>query len=234
MKSVFIYCLKDPNTGDVRYIGRTNNLKKRLKDHLRLSSKKKNHLGCWLKGLASRQETPILVVLHKVTRDESWEEEERRYISCARALRMDLVNTTDGGEGASGYRHSSSHCEAMRLLRTGVPNSPETRARISAAMIGVSKSPEHCAAMSAATKGMPKGPPSLKHRAALSAAKKGVPHGPHSPEHCANISKAINAHLKENPKGPHSPESCAKISAAKTGVPWSEARRAAYESRYRQ
>lgn len=202
-KTTFIYALCEPGTRTVRYIGKSENLKKRFRQHLTGSSKNRNHLGDWLRSLS---EPPVLVVLHEVAGNESWAEEERRYISCARAIGMDLVNGTDGGEGCSNP-------------------TPETRAAISAAKKGVTHSPETRAAMSAARKGVPRGPFSPEHCAAISAARKGEKA---SPETRAAMSAA---HMGK-PGRPHLPETRAAMSAAKEGVPWSPARRAAYERRW--
>lgn len=188
MKPVFIYCLKDPATGEIRYIRKTNALKKRLSAHIRESRKRKNHLGYWLRSLGGK--APILVVLHRVLRDESWQEEERRYIAAARAIGVNLVNATDGGEGGlgcvpsletraamsaskKGVRLSPEHCAAMSAVRMGHPVSPETRAAISAKLTGIPQSPEARAINSISKKGLPK---SLQHRAAMSAVRIGVPH----------------------------------------------------------
>lgn len=47
-----IYCLKDPESLKVRYIGQTiQNLRLRLKQHLWYSKKQSNHLGHWLNNL---------------------------------------------------------------------------------------------------------------------------------------------------------------------------------------
>lgn len=160
-KPVFIYCLKDPTTGDVRYIGQTNSLKNRLRAHFTTSAREKTRLGNWLRSLS---EKPIIAVLHEVAEGESWVEEERRYISCARAMGVDLVNATDGGEGSPGHIHAPEHRAANSAAHKGVPLSPEHCAAISAVQKGVPKSPEHRAAMSAAKKGVPKSP---EHRAAM-------------------------------------------------------------------
>lgn len=47
-----IYALLDPNTNIIRYVGQTiQSLDMRLKQHIRQSSKLKNHLGYWLKNI---------------------------------------------------------------------------------------------------------------------------------------------------------------------------------------
>lgn len=146
MATTFIYALCEPETRTVRYIGKTDNLKKRFRAHLAESVKKKNHLGSWLRSLP---EEPILVVLHEVLESESWAEEERRYISCARAIGIALVNATDGGEGVPGNVPTSTHCAALSAALTGVSKSPKHRAAISAAKMGVPRSPEYCMTMRA-------------------------------------------------------------------------------------
>lgn len=239
-KKVFIYCLKNPTTGDVRYIGQTNNLKRRLQDHLRDSSKLKTHLGKWLRSLGG--EKPLLAVLHEVAENESWSEEEIRYISCARALGVNLVNSTDGGEGISGPK-SPEWRAAMKRPKSSkwkaamtAPRPKEWCVAISAGLTGKKATPEACANMSATRKGVPPSPAQAAHLRKMSAAHIGVPTGPHSPAHCA----AISASKKGVRRGPDSPERCAAVSAGlraspvfaayvagKVGVPLTKACRAA-------
>lgn len=207
---VFIYCLKDPTTGDVRYIGQTNRLKRRLAAHLRESAKESNHLGNWLRSL--KGEKPVLTVLHEVAENESWQEEERRYIFIARGMGVDLVNSTDGGEGSPG-----------RIF------SPEQRAAVGNRHRGGTHSPEHCAAIGAASKEM-WGDPEYRKQQTKSrkaawtperrAALRAVMDERTTPEYCATQSAWWT------------PERRAVKSAQKTGVPWSPARRAAYERRW--
>lgn len=214
MKAVFIYCLKDPVTGDVRYIGQTNNLKKRFSAHIKTSVKQKTHLGSWLKSLSGKK--PILAVLHEVSEGESWAEEERRYISCARALGMDLVNLTDGGDGPSGWVPTSETLAAMSAAWTA-----ERRLAQSKARTGVPNSPEQNAAISAAQTGVPHSP---KRRATQSARMTGVPL---SPKHYAGMCAAARTPERRAARG-------AAMGVAHKGVPWSPARRAAYERRFGQ
>lgn len=203
-ETVFIYCLKDPTTGDVRYIGQTKNPKKRLGSHCNTSIKERSRLGNWLKSLASRREKPILTILHEVRENASWAEEERRYISCAKALGLDLVNATDGGEGT-------------------LNPSLETRKKISAALKGVKRSPEARAKMSAGRRGMKLTP---EHRARIGAAQLGRKR---SPETCAKMGAwqvgrkftaeqcAANSARQKGRKA--TPEARANMSAALLGVP---------------
>ena len=46
---VFIYSLSDPRTGEIRYVGKTVNLKRRLYGHL--YDDEKTHKSAWIKSL---------------------------------------------------------------------------------------------------------------------------------------------------------------------------------------
>lgn len=153
MRKAFIYALCEPGSRKVRYIGQTVNPQVRFKHHLSGSSKKKTHLGYWLKSVLDAGQVPNLVVLCETTEDQC-NAEEIRYISAARAIGIRLTNATDGGEG--------------------MPNpSPETRARMSAAHAGKKLSPEHRAKMSEAQRGRTV---SAETRAKIAASNRGKKH----------------------------------------------------------
>lgn len=99
MKTTFIYALCEPGTRTVRYIGKTQRIKRRLKEHLRESIGHDSHLGHWLSLLASLGEPPEIVILREVEGDGC--EAEKRYIRLAKGCQMRLVNSTDGGDGCN-------------------------------------------------------------------------------------------------------------------------------------
>lgn len=108
MNKKFIYTLSDPNTNLVRYIGKTNNIRKRFKSHLSNSQlsepTKKNN---WIISLLRRGELPIIELLDEVDPiDVNFY--ETFYISLFRSWGFDLLNGTDGGDGFDwiGRRHS--------------------------------------------------------------------------------------------------------------------------------
>ena len=125
-----IYALKDPETGLLRYIGKTTRPAQRYRDHLRERSR--SHRGNWIAGLASRGLAPGMVFLEMVegAGDPNWEVHERWWIAYARAHGWPLVNGTSGGDG-------------VRDL------SPESRERIRQAWVGRELTPEHKAKISA-------------------------------------------------------------------------------------
>lgn len=99
MKAVYIYALKDPITGLIRYIGVTTRPKTRLKEHLQPSNvKKSNHRSCWIRSLVSKGQHPVIEFLAQAGAN-TWEQDEIDYISVFKSLGCDLINHTDGGGG---------------------------------------------------------------------------------------------------------------------------------------
>lgn len=100
MSYVYIYSLSCPKTGQIRYVGKTNNLKKRLFGHLSLSRKpgKKTHVQCWIGSLLNESINPIIEMLDKVPTDE-WVFWEEYWISQIKYWGFELTNKTNGGDG---------------------------------------------------------------------------------------------------------------------------------------
>ena len=71
MNTKFIYTLSDPNTGIVRYIGKTNNIKKRLRRHLSNNNLSENtKKNNWIISLLRNKSIPIIEVLDEVHSDD--------------------------------------------------------------------------------------------------------------------------------------------------------------------
>ena len=166
-----IYALSDPQSGEVRYVGWTINLRQRLRDHLKPSRiAGTQHRDKWIASLISRGLTPAVAILEEDV-GGGWAEAERRWIAHYRAASPNMTNHTDGGEGALGRAHSKEArqrmsekrkgrkpspkaIEATKALHSGVPLAFEHRAKISAALSGRRMTAEHKAAISAARVGM--------------------------------------------------------------------------------
>lgn len=132
----FIYALCEPETRTIRYIGKAKNPTQRLKQHCWPSKPSNNHLGYWLRSLRRQSKLPTLIVLKEVLCVE-WEEWERRYIRCARALGFNLVNSTDGGDcGTDGYKHTKEAKKKMRLAKLGTIHTPEHCEKMRVSMLG--------------------------------------------------------------------------------------------------
>jgi hypothetical protein len=113
----YIYALIDPTDDRVRYIGKTNNLKNRLKKHIGECKKQgfwtpKNQ---WIKSLLDNNLTPIISPIFETTKEEV-NQCEIEYIKRYRELESDLTNATDGGDGYdwTGRKHEEESVKRMK------------------------------------------------------------------------------------------------------------------------
>jgi hypothetical protein len=89
-----IYGLYDPDTDELRYVGKANNAKKRLKTHV-LERGYRRPVNNWVKSLIEQGKAPVMKILEVVDADK-WEEAERRLIAKYRQT-CKLLNLADGG-----------------------------------------------------------------------------------------------------------------------------------------
>jgi group I intron endonuclease len=130
--TTFIYALCDPRTDDVRYVGKSNDPEKRLRDHLQCRSTNV-HKDRWLSKLKSQGQKPLLRVLEECDRSD-WKDCERFWIATLLESGAALLNLTDGGDGIEGYSHSlETKAKMSESARTSWAN-PETRERQTAAI----------------------------------------------------------------------------------------------------
>ena len=75
MEMVIIYTLSDKN-GNIRYIGKSNEPRKRLYSHIKECNRdSKSHKVNWVKSLLSKGEKPIIEILDEVLH-EDWVKSE--------------------------------------------------------------------------------------------------------------------------------------------------------------
>lgn len=172
-----IYALLDPSDYAVRYVGYALDGPRRLESHLQQSLKARGHKAAWIRLLRARGERPIMVILEDLPSDVDWRVNERWWIARMRELGCDLTNGTDGGDGGAiaasqtpeaqakrsasnkGKKRSAEFCRRRsELMRARSPMSAETRAKISATMMGRTLSEETKAKVSASLKGRAKSP----------------------------------------------------------------------------
>ena len=129
-KVVYIYSLENPLTNDIRYIGKTVNLKRRLKGHLdeaKELNSKITYKVSWIRSLLKQGIVPVLNIIDEVKENE-WEFWEKHYISLYRSWGFKLTNGTEGGDGNMCWQ--KHHKE-------------ETKRKISEAHKGKHKTKEH-------------------------------------------------------------------------------------------
>lgn len=112
----------------MRYIGKADKPQVRLARHI-IRANSTDHRGAWIRSLLAQGLRPELQILMEIPRD-GWQEIEKRFIQVFRAVGMNLVNSTDGGDGG---RNPSPETRAkMRLAKIGKTLSSEIRAKMSA------------------------------------------------------------------------------------------------------
>lgn len=117
MTVIYIYGLIDPRDNRVRYIGKTNNLKLRLKQHFHET--KLTLKANWIKSLKKQKLKPSIQIIDVAT-ELDWKTKEQYWIS----MFPDLLNMTSGGEGNSdkfcrlrGQFHSNSKLSEFQVLK---------------------------------------------------------------------------------------------------------------------
>lgn len=234
MKTAFIYGLRCPLTGLIRYVGKCDDPKTRLPGHLK--DPKKNHRTNWIKSLTKQGLKPALEIIAEVPWG-AWQFWERSYIRLYRCIGFDLVNATDGGDGS--LNPGLDTRAKLRAARLGRKMPPEFGAAISARKRGKKLSPEHCEKLSIAHTGLAwsgarrAAKVSTETRAKMSASRLGKKL---SPETCAKMSvsqmgRKVSAETRAKISAAHlgkkySQERCAQISATLTGKKASEETRA--------
>ncbi len=142
----YIYALVEarPGKSGVRYVGKSINPLARFRQHIwearrRHRQGRATHKDRWILSHLEAGVEPQIVVLERVQRDDE-DDAERTWIEDLRGDGHDLLNTTDGGSGIRGYRHSEetrARMSATRKERGIRPpvnrgHSEETRAKIGA------------------------------------------------------------------------------------------------------
>ena len=146
---VTIYALIDPNTKQIRYVGKTIHCpEKRLQAHL--YEKRLTYKCNWIKSL--KGEIPELLILDIVD-ENNWIFWELYWISQCKTWGFKLTNTTIGGEGASGMKFSEERRQQISNSLLGRTVSQETRDKISIGNKGKKKSEKHIENMKISHKG---------------------------------------------------------------------------------
>lgn len=108
--SYCIYTLSEPN-GDIRYVGKTS-IKRLRATYYRhivsdLKTNRNPYKNRWIINLKETNQKPIFnIIVLNLQEDEAFSE-EIKVISEYKEKGMRLTNITNGGEGASGLKHSN-------------------------------------------------------------------------------------------------------------------------------
>lgn len=124
MNTIYIYTLSHPITNEVRYVGKTINVKRRYKQHL--YDKRGSHKASWVKSLKSEGLKPILTIIENCT-PENWVEREMYWIK-----QFDnLTNLKAGGNDSFQRTTTEQTKQKISLANKGKEKTSEHKIKIS-------------------------------------------------------------------------------------------------------
>lgn len=204
-----VYGLVDPRSKEVRYVGWTSNIRRRMREHCCPKDRERAYKDNWLRELKTSGLSPICITLETGNGD-GYGEAEKHWIAKYRDSGVRLTNITDGGDGATGHIKS---IETRLKLSSALKGRPRPREVIERA-VATKRKRGHTQKQYNALRLVSLGNKGRKQpRAAVEArarALRGKSWGHHSEE----VRKEISKRFKGVPK---SPEQRAKISAARIG-----------------
>src|SRR5262245_15102113 len=100
MRTTFIYALICPDSGEMKYIGKANNPKRRLKDHMSDFRGQEYNKALWISRMKREKKKPILEIIEEVAMD-CWQAAEEFWIAYYKFIGANLLNIKEGGNGLS-------------------------------------------------------------------------------------------------------------------------------------
>ena len=122
-KNTYIYGLIDTTTNELRYVGKTVDIGRRYKRHIKECNSSNSHKDRWVRKLKKNGYLPEIVVIDYVKTDE-WQYWEMFYIEYFKFLGCNLTNGTKGGDeppSTKGRKHSEESKLKMSKSKKGKP-----------------------------------------------------------------------------------------------------------------
>lgn len=154
------YTYKISNTLNGKYyIGKSILPEKRWNDHLSIARTGKLKDGTFQALHAAikkyKQENFLFIILNEHMSEQEALLEEKLLIKLAKDNGDKIYNLTDGGEGVSGYKHTSETRKILSEKAKGRIISDETKLKQSKTMTGRIRSEQHCNSISKVKTGIP-------------------------------------------------------------------------------
>lgn len=133
MKTIYIYTLSCPISKEIRYVGKTISIKRRLQSHLdyaKNSRRKRRYVSDWILSLLNQNLKPIITIIEE-TDEDNWVHKEMYWIKHFKNLHFKLCNLTDGGESNTGYIYPEELKEIRRKARIGYSTPENVKMKIS-------------------------------------------------------------------------------------------------------
>jgi len=120
---IYIYTLSHPITNEVRYVGKTINIKRRYKQHL--YDKRTSHKSSWVQSLRTDKLKPTLTIIETCTPD-NWKDREIYWITQFN----NLTNLKLGGDDGNHRIIKNETIEKIKTKLTGRKLSEEHKNNI--------------------------------------------------------------------------------------------------------
>ena len=130
---IYIYALRDPDSARIRYVGKTDNPSRRKEAHLSQCWHGTSYCQRWIAQLRRSGKSPTMNILEVVHDAAKWPEREQWWIAELRSRGEPLTNTSAGGRGALGVRHSAEAINKIRMRFKGIPLTEKHRHHLSVA-----------------------------------------------------------------------------------------------------
>lgn len=111
----YIYAMTD-EFGNIRYVGKSNDLKTRYKYHLKESKNKRTHKEKWINSMLEKNIKPDCFILEECIFSD-WIFMEEYWIAQIKSWGFNLTNGTNGGEGSNGFKGKTHSEETKQKLR---------------------------------------------------------------------------------------------------------------------
>lgn len=131
-RDVYIYGLVDPETDEIRYIGKSIRPMERLTNHMNETSK--CHRCNWLQSLKGKGLRPRICFFEFIPNGIDWQNREKYWIRVGKDNGWPLTNNTDGGDGVTGL--SGDALYRLQTAWVGRKHKPETLLKIGKASKG--------------------------------------------------------------------------------------------------
>jgi hypothetical protein len=144
MEIPFIYGLKCPLEGVIRYVGLSTRGMKRPRQHWNKCETENSYKSRWIRRLKNAGLMYEIIVLEEVSSPDILGKSEIEWIAFLKAIGAPLTNTAPGGElGLLGVEFSESHRKKIGDAQRGRPKSEEQRRKMSLANTGKKYSDEY-------------------------------------------------------------------------------------------
>jgi hypothetical protein len=117
-KKTFIYGLFENDYNEIKYIGKSNNPKRRLRQHICDSPKRKTPKDFWIQSVLKNGNKINMIILEEVEYNK-WGERENFWINLHRE---NLKNCSEGGFGGSPIKFKISYKDAKKWIKKNLKN----------------------------------------------------------------------------------------------------------------